>query len=63
MKKTNQLKETMKHNEKHLLKNVICKYKTLHDFDRFTDWNDGNNFSDEFHSKFNDLYNKVKGVK
>ena len=52
-------KETMKHNEKHLLKNVISKYKTLHDFDRFTDWNDGNNFSDEFHSKFTDLYNQI----
>ena len=63
MFKTNQPKETMKHNEKHLLKNVISKYKTLHDFDRFTDWNDGNNFSDEFHSKFTDLYNQINHEK
>jgi hypothetical protein len=63
MFKTNQPQETMKHNEKHLLKNVISKYKTLHDFDRFTDWNNSNNFSDQFHSKFTDLYNKIKGVK
>ena len=56
-------KETMKHNEKHLLKNVISKYKTLHDFDRFTDWNNSNNFSDEFHSKFTDLYNSIEHEK
>ena len=63
MFKTNQPKETMNYQEQHLLKHVISKYKIVEDFNRFTDWNDGNNFSDEFHSKFNDLYNKIKGGK
>ena len=54
---------TISYNEKHLLKNVISKYKTLSDFDIFTADNNADNFSDEFHSKFTDLYNSIEHEK
>ena len=59
--KTNKLKETMNYNEKHLLKQFANKSKE--DFDIFTADNDPNNFSDEFHSKFTDLYNAINHEK
>ena len=57
MFKTNQPKETMNYNEKHLLKQFANKSKE--DFDIFTADNNPENFSDEFHSKFTDLYNQI----
>ena len=54
--KSNQ-KETMNYNEKHLLKQFANKSKE--DFDIFTADNNPENFSDEFHSKFTDLYNSI----
>ena len=55
---TLEAKETkMNYNEKHLLKQFANKSKE--DFDIFTADNNANNFSDEFHSKFTDLYNSI----
>ena len=59
---TLEAKETkMNYNEKHLLKQFANKSKE--DFDIFTADNNANNFSDEFHSKFTDLYNSIEHEK
>ena len=47
----------LSYNEKHLLKQF--KNKSKEDFDIFTADNKPENFSDEFHSKFTDLYNQI----
>jgi len=54
----------MNYNEKHLLKQFENKSKF--DFELFKDDNNPNNFSDEFHSKFDELYSQVcydQGIK
>ena len=61
MFKTNQPKENMNYNEKHLLKQFANKSKE--DFDIFTADNNADNFSNEFHSKFTDLYNSIEHEK
>ena len=52
--KTNQPKETMNYNEKHLLKQLE-KDNSPMEFTLFKEDNCPSNFSDEFHKKFNEL--------
>ena len=55
--KLNKGANMLSYNEKHLLKQFENKSKE--DFDIFTADNNPENFSDEFHSKFTDLYNQI----
>ena len=52
--KTNQLKENMNYNEKHLLKQLE-KDNSPMEFKLFKEDNCPSNFSDQFHKKFNEL--------
>ena len=58
MFKTNQIKETMNYNEKHLLKQLE-KDNSPMEFVLFKEDNNSKNFSDDFHKKFNELENQV----
>jgi len=60
--KTNKPKETMNYNEKHLLKQLE-KDNSLMEFTLFKEDNKAENFSDEFHFKFTDLYNQINHEK
>ena len=55
-------KETMNYNEKHLLKQLE-KNNSLMEFTLFKEDNKAENFSNEFHSKFTDLYNSIEHEK
>ena len=60
MFKTNQPKETMtiSYNEKHLLKQLE-KDNSPMEFSLFKEDNKAENFSDDFHKKFNELEDQV----